>query len=175
MFSKETLDPRFTFQFQLRNGTRQESLIWRLYAPFEYVIDCLGCLQQNDKNEKKVAEGKNPGVRYQGHIDAFCGAIRAIQTDRNYRFELVHGPEEGIYHIHVSIIPPVGITLEHIEKTTLMELRDDLWRAFDALENHDCDESNFSICRLVTSRWIINTYACFAVLGLSLKQYLKTS
>ena len=132
MFRNEILDPRFTFQFNFRNGegNRQESLIWRLYAPFDFLIDCLGCLQQHDKNERKETEGKNPVVRYRGHKDAFCGAIRAIQTGKNYCFELIHGPEEGFYHIHISIVPPVGSTLKGINKTTLNDLRDELYSVF---------------------------------------------
>ena len=177
MFRDEILDPIFTFQFKFRNGNanRQESLIWRIFIPFDYLIDCLGCLQQHNKNEKKVAEGKDPIVRYRGHRNALCRTIRAIETDKDYRFELIHAPEEGIYHVHVSIVPPVGGTLNDMNKTILNELRHDLFMAFGDLKDHQCESSSLSASRLVGCRWIINSYAYLAGLVLSLRQSLKTS
>ena len=177
MFRNEFLDPRFTFQFKFRNGNanRQESLIWRFFIPLDYLIDCLGCLQQHNKNEKKVAEGKDPMVQYRGHRNAFCRAIRAIRTDKDYCFELIHAPEDGIYHVHVSIVPPVGGTLNGMNKTILNDLRDELFRSFDDLKDHQCDSGSLSVSRLLGCRWIINSYACFAVLVLSLRLSLKTS
>ena len=177
MFDNDALDPRVTFQFKYREttGKRQESLIWRLYAPLDYLISCLGCVQQQEKNRRKAADGKEPSVRYAGHMNALSGAIRTIQTDRDYRFELIHAPEEGIYHLHVLIVPPGSTTLERVNKTVLNDLRDELFRVFTDLKGRDYDGSTPSACRLVTSQFVINTYACFAVLGLLLKQGLKPS
>ena len=177
MFDNETLDPRSTFQFQYQQATkkRQESLVWRLYVPLHYQINCFGCLQQQDKNQKKVVVGKSPIIRYKGHKNALCGTIRDIRTDGGYRFEIIHVPKEGIYHVHVSIVPPADVTLKKIDKLVFMDLRDELFRAFAGLNGHNCNGDSFSICRLATSRFVMGAYACFAVLGLFLKQALRAS
>ena len=176
MFDNDILDPRATFQFQYDKTTkkRQESLVWRFYAPLHYQINCFGCLQQKDKNQKKIDADKNPIVRYKGHKNALCGAIRDIES-KGYCFEIIHAPNEGIYHVHVSIVPPAGATLEKVNKTIRSYLRDEIYTAFADLNGHDCNDNSVSICRLATSKIVIGAYACFAGLVLLLKQAFKSS
>ena len=104
-----------------------------------------------------------------------CGAIRYIQIDAGYSFEIDHDSKGGIYHLHVSIVSPAGAIIEKITKTVLNDLRDELYRAFANLSGHDCCEDGLSTCRLASNRFVIGACACFAVLGIFIKQALRIS
>lgn len=110
-------------------GGEPESVVWRKYKPDIADVHSMGCERQREKR----AAGRDSWT-YEGAITAQVKAIRDIATPEG-GFAVEHAPDEGQWHVHVSMRAADGVKLNKAHK---MNLKEHLRRAFTALEAHKC-------------------------------------
>ena len=92
------------FEFPSDAG-RAESVIWRKYAVSDLEAHDIGQLIARYKTETK------PDFSYAGFLTAEAGRIRGSTTKRGHKFELMHAPNEGRWHVHVYVVSPEGVAV----------------------------------------------------------------
>jgi hypothetical protein len=106
-----------------------ESVVWRRYASTLADVHKLGC----DKQRVDRADGKSS--TYFGAITGNVGRIRGIRSKNGARFQIVHAPEEGIHHAHISYAGDVSPS-----KNDKAELKSKIRREFPDRSEHVCIE-----------------------------------
>lgn len=114
-----------TFMFQSSDG-RCESLVWRKYATEIAVVHNFGCAKQTadrDKGRTRCA--------YIGAITAIAKNIRSLRSAKGIQFLLLHVPDEGNHHAHITFS-------DNSTKNDRNELKYMLKAVFGNLEEHVC-------------------------------------
>jgi hypothetical protein len=111
---------------------RGESVNWEKYCSLPDEAHARGCQWEREKRATQ------PQKRYEGYIAAVTEHIRNINTAAGHGFDVLHKPEEGIFHAEIHYRPNAASTqpLTPGEKADLK-----LWlkREFAQLEPHSCE------------------------------------
>lgn len=111
-------------------GGQVESAVWRKYAVEIEAVHELGCERQRAKRE-----GGKSAWTYEGAITAEVDRVREIRTREGHGFHLEHAPEEGLWHVHISMVPASGQLLNKGHK---IDLKEWLRKVFSTIEAHSC-------------------------------------
>lgn len=106
-----------------------ESVVWSKYAPAPVDIHRIGCERETRLRQRR------PDFKYEGYIDSQAGIVRGIQSSRGHRFDVVHVPEEGVFHAEIRYLPLDGSPFSRTDKT---ELKAKLAAQWSELDAHDC-------------------------------------
>jgi len=104
-----------------------ESLAWRKYAPSIADVHNLGCSKQ--RNDR--AAGRNS--TYFGALTGNAGNVRNLRSKNGGRFEILHAPDEGIHHVHITFQ-----NVERLTKSDKTELKVLIRGQFAARSEHQC-------------------------------------
>lgn len=98
-----------------------ESVVWRRYAASADDVNMFGCAKQHGDR----AKGKLRST-YFGYITGNVAAIRSLKSAKGIHLAVIHAPEEGRHHAHITF--QAGSTkndrneLKYLLRTTFGEL-----------------------------------------------------
>lgn len=91
-----------TFQFQERNGLREESVNCHRFLESDSLLHAMGKAKEEGDNAQREAVGKDT-LTYRGYIKANAGSIRQV-AESDFRFTVYHKPEKGNpAHSHIRL------------------------------------------------------------------------
>jgi hypothetical protein len=106
-----------------------ESVVWRKYAPAMAAVHNLGCAKQ------KVDRAAGKNCTYFASVTAKVERVRAIRSLTGARFEVVHAPEEGKHHAHITYAEGHALT-----KNDKAQLKQAIRHAFSERDDHACPD-----------------------------------